>query len=292
MVLKVNEAKANIADLLANAQTYLTKVSDTPHLEAEILLAQALTKPRSYLHTWPERIPELSQILHFTDLLEHRLAGEPIAYIIGRREFWSLDLVVTPATLIPRPETELLVELTLERLPPNRSLGVVDLGTGSGAIALAIARERPKIRILATDISPSALAIAQCNARRLGIHNIHFRQGDWCAALGTEVFDLIIANPPYLTASDAHLRVGDLRFEPRLALVASHDGLGAIRTIIGQASRYLHPGGWLLLEHGYDQGKSVCALLRTHGFTGVTDHQDAAGILRVAYGRKPCHEVD
>ena len=276
-----------IATLLATAERRLTGSSATPRLDAEVLLAHTLNRPRSYLHAWPERVPGAESTQRFAALLRRRLAGEPVAYLVGRREFWSLDLMVTPATLIPRPETELLVELALAQIPPHRPLPIVDLGTGSGAIALAIARERPKARIVATDISSAALAVARHNARQLGIDNVEFRQGDWCAALKAERFSLLVVNPPYLASKDPHLGWGDLRFEPRAALVAGPDGLDAIRAIITQASDYLHPGDLLLLEHGYDQGASVPALLQAGHFTAIATYPDAAGISRVSGGRRP-----
>ncbi len=274
-------------DLLADAARQLTVVSDTPRLDAEILLAAALDRPRSYLHAWPERILEPEQAARFAAWLERRLAGEPVAYLLGRREFWSLELDVTPDTLIPRPETELLVELALKRLPTERPATVADLGTGSGAIALALAVERPQARIVATDSSSAALTVARCNARRLGIANVAFREGDWCMPLADARFDLIASNPPYVAAIDSRWQRGELRFEPSSALVAGADGLDAIRAIIIQAPNYLSPGGWLLLEHGYDQGETVPALLRERGFIEVTDHRDAAGVSRASCGCWP-----
>lgn len=278
---------ASIATLLRNAHTRLTAVSDTPRLEAEVLLAYALQKPRSHLHAWPAHILDSEQVCSFIELVERRLTGEPVAYILGRREFWSLDLMVTSATLIPRPETERLVELALERIPRDRPMRVADLGTGSGAIALAIARERPQSQVVATDLSMAALQLAERNARRLAIHNIGFFQGDWCSALGAACFNAIVANPPYLPLSDYHLEQGDLRFEPRTALTAGHDGLDAIRLIAAGAMDNLYPGGWLLLEHGYDQGEKVAALLSTHGFETIGDHKDDSGINRVMCGCRP-----
>lgn len=274
-----------IAALLEDARIRLTAVSDTPRLDAEVLLACSLNKPRSHLRAWPERVADIEQAHHFAELLTRRLQGRPVAHLVGRREFWSLDLQVTPATLIPRPETELLVELALARLPVDQPVQVADLGTGSGAIALAIARERPRIRIVATDYSTQALAVAEQNARRLGTDNVQFRQGDWCAALGKERFALIVSNPPYLADTDIHLSRGDVRFEPRCALTAGRDGLDAIRTIVAQAGQHLNLGGWLLLEHGFDQGEAVPALLRDHGFSAIESHRDLAGLDRVSGGR-------
>ncbi|MFO1371960.1 MAG: peptide chain release factor N(5)-glutamine methyltransferase [Candidatus Competibacteraceae bacterium] len=277
---------ATLRDLLHNAVRQLTTISDTPRLDAEVLLAAALDRPRSYLRAWPEQILEPEQAARFAVWLERRLAGEPVAYILGRREFWSLELEVGPDTLIPRPETELLVELALARSPAHQRLTVADLGTGSGAIALALALERPQMRVVATDRSPAALTVARRNAQRLGIANVEFREGDWCAPLAGESFDLIVSNPPYVAAVDPHWRQGELRFEPFSALVAGDDGLEALRLIIAQAPAHLKPDGWLLLEHGYDQGEAVPALLRERGFVEVSDHRDGAGLSRASCGRR------
>ncbi len=272
---------------LAEAAGQLAQVSASPRLDAELLLAAALGRPRSHLHAWPERVLELEPAARFAAWLDRRRAGEPVAYILGRREFWSLELEVTPDTLIPRPETELLVELALERLPANRPVTVADLGTGSGAIALALAVERPQARIIATDQSFAALAVARRNARRLNISRVEFRQGDWCAPLASERFELIIANPPYVAADDPRWRESQLRFEPAAALISGADGLDALRAIIAAAPEHLAPDGWLLLEHGYDQGETVPALLQERGFGEVSDYQDAAGLSRSSGGRWP-----
>ena len=200
-------------------------------IDAEILLAYVLDTARSYLHAWPERNLDALQLTQFNALIERRLRGEPVAYLTGVRGFWSLELRVTKDTLIPRPETELLVELALQRIPPHAAWSIADLGTGSGAIALAIAHERPRCKIVATDHSPAALKIAHANAERLSIHNIEFRLGsdDWFAPLQNESFDMIVSNPPYMRSDDPHLQ--DLRFEPELALVAGADGLRHLRAI-------------------------------------------------------------
>ncbi len=275
-------------DVLSHAVRRLTGVSDTPRLDAEVLLAAALDRPRSYLFAWPERLPEPERLTRFIAWLERRQTGEPVAYILGRREFWSLELEVTLDTLIPRPETELLVESALERLPKDRPVTVVDLGVGSGAVALALAVERPPARIVATDCSLAALAVARRNAQRLGVSNVEFRAGDWCEPLATgEHFDLIVSNPPYIAAAELHRRRSELRFEPAMALTAGDDGLDALRRIILQAPAYLKPGGWLLLEHGYDQGAAVSALLQARGFIAVGEGCDTAGLSRVGYGRWP-----
>jgi len=221
------------------------------------------------------------------ELIERRRKGEPVAYLTGRREFWSLELTVTPDVLIPRPETELLVEQALVRIPPDATRRIADLGTGSGAIALAIASERPHCRVTATDASPAALAVARGNARRLGIGNVEFREGEWFAPLAGLTFDLIVSNPPYIATADPHLMQGDVRFEPRAALVSGGDGLDAIRLIAVQASAHLQHGGWLLLEHGYDQAAAVRAILGTNGLTDITSVADLAGHARVTAGRRP-----
>ncbi|MGB2679789.1 MAG: peptide chain release factor N(5)-glutamine methyltransferase [Candidatus Competibacter sp.] len=273
--------------MLAAAAQRLVESSATPRLDAEVLLAAALDRPRSYLFAWPERRLEPEQAAHFTAWLERRLMGEPVAYILGRREFWSLELEVNPDTLIPRPETEGLVELALERLPADRAIALADLGAGSGAIALALAVERPQARIVATDRSPGALAVARDNAARLGLANVEFRRGDWCAPLAGERFELIVSNPPYVATADPRWRAGELRFEPAEALVAGAGGLDALRAIIAQAPSCLSPGGWLLLEHGYDQGEAAPALLRQRGFVEVVDYPDAAGVSRCGCGRWP-----
>ena len=281
------DPNSSLQTLLQNAQIRLAKISDSPRLDAQLLLAHALNQPRSYLYAWPERLPEHHQIHYFSELLQRRLAGEPIAYILERREFWSLDLRVTPATLIPRPETELLVELALEHIPLEYSTRVADLGTGSGAIALAIASERPQAQIIATDNYQEALDLAADNAHRLALDNLEFRLGDWCTSLPHESFSVIVSNPPYLAVNDPHLNQGDLRFEPAKALTDGNNGLSAIKLIIRDAWQHLLPGGWLLLEHGYEQGEQVCALLRQHGYTAIADHKDLAGISRVSTANRP-----
>ncbi len=280
-------SERTLGGLLAAAARRLSASSDTPRLDAELLLAEALGCSRAHLLAWPGREPKPDQAARFAAWLERRLAGEPVAYLLGRREFWSLELTVTPDTLIPRPETELLVELALARLSAGRPAAVADLGTGSGAIALALAVERPRARIVATDRSPGALAVARDNAARLGLANVEFRRGDWCAPLAGERFELIVSNPPYVATADPRWRAGELRFEPAEALVAGAGGLDALRAIIAQAPSCLSPGGWLLLEHGYDQGEAAPALLRQRGFVEVADYPDAAGVSRCGCGRWP-----
>jgi release factor glutamine methyltransferase len=256
---------------------------DDARSEAEMLLAHALGRTRAWLFAWPEVVPDASLRDAFKRLVAARAAGEPVAYLLGRRAFWSFDLEVTPAVLIPRPETELLVEIALARLPGSRECAVADLGTGSGAIALSIARERPLARVLATDASTAALEVARANAARLGIGNIAFVQGDWCAALGEARFDAIVSNPPYIEAADPHLGQGDLRREPLSALASGTDGLDAIRSIIASAPGNLLPGGWLLLEHGWNQAGRVRELLSTCGLVHVGSERDGNGHERVTF---------
>lgn len=221
----------------------------------------------------------------FGALLARREAGEPLAYLLGRRGFWTLDLQVSPATLIPRPETERLVELALERLPADHRLRVADLGTGTGAIALAIASERPQAEVVATDVSEAALQVAQQNARSNEVANVVFRYGSWLAPLARESFDLIASNPPYIADGDPHLGQGDLRFEPPSALSSGADGLDAIREIVATAPSHLLPGGWLLLEHGWEQGEAIRGLLQAAGFIDVATEVDLEQRDRVTLGR-------
>ena len=223
----------------------------------------------------------------FADFLSRRLAGEPVAYILGQQGFWKLDLEVAPHTLIPRPDTELLVETALELLPatPARML---DLGTGTGAIALALASERPAWQVMAVDRIDEAVALAERNRQRLQLNNVHVRTSHWYDALDGERFDLIISNPPYIRAEDPHLVAGDVRFEPSSALVAGQEGLDDLRVIIAQAPGHLLPGGWLLLEHGYDQAADVRELLSQQGFGDVCSRIDLGGHERISLGRLPC----
>ena len=255
--------------------------------DAELLLAHVLDRPRGWLYAHGDEELDADSGARFEDLLVRRRAGEPVAYLVGRRGFWRFDLHVSPATLIPRPETELLVELALERLPADRPLRIADLGTGSGAIALALAHERSRASVIATDASTGALAIAAGNARSLALDNLQFRAGDWFTPLAGEVFDLIASNPPYIADSDAHLGEGDLRFEPRSALASGADGLDAIRRIAADSPAHLAPGGWLLLEHGWDQGAAVRALLAAAGLVEVATVRDLEQRDRISLGRRP-----
>lgn len=278
-------APQEIRQLLAAAARALPGVEGRH--EAELLLLHVLGRERGWLFAHATDMLEPATAEAFATLLQRRIAGEPVAYLLGRRGFWTLDLTVSPATLIPRPETERLVELALERLPEGVPLRVADLGTGSGAIALALASERPLAQIVATDMSSDAITVAAGNARRHGLANIAFRQGSWHAPLARERFHLIASNPPYIASDDPHLAQGDLRFEPAAALASGHDGLDDIRLIIAGAPAHLQPGGWLLMEHGWDQGAPIRTLLEGAGFVDVDTALDLEQRDRVSLGRWP-----
>lgn len=258
---------------------------DIPRLEAELLLAWVLNKPRSYLYAHPEQTLTPDQQAYLQTLVKRRQQGEPIAYICQQKEFWSLPLWITPATLIPRPETEHLVEWVLATLPADLPLTIADLGTGSGAIALALAKERKTWQIVATDQSAAALQVAKINADNLGITHVAFYLGNWCQALPQQKYAAIVSNPPYIAAEDMHLNQGDLRFEPKSALVAEEEGLKDLKTIIHQAIDYLHPSGWLALEHGYAQGNAVRDLLYQMNFLQIKTYPDFAGQDRFTVGQ-------
>lgn len=261
--------------------------ADEARIEAQMLLGEALGVNRAWMISHAEHVLTFDESARFQALLQRRLRGEPIAYILGRREFYGLDLSVAPGVLIPRPDTETLVEAVLARVPESRATTILDLGTGSGAIALALGAHRPSSRVTAVDRSPEALAIAQQNGKTLGIANVAFFTSDWFSALGEVRFDIIASNPPYIAAADPHLAAGDLRFEPPTALASGSDGLDDIRRIVEKAPAYLNLDGWLLLEHGYDQAARVADLLTCRGFAEVGHAADLAGIERVTFGRWP-----
>lgn len=252
-------------------------------VDANSLLAHALGKPVGWLFAHADEIIDTPTRLRFEALVEACIAGEPTAYLTGRRGFWTLDLEVTPDTLIPRPETELLVELALARIPATSSAYFADLGTGSGAIALAIAKERPHAHVVATDASSTALAVARRNAQANAIGNVRFLQGSWLLPLAGESFDLIVSNPPYIAEGDPHLRA--LRHEPASALTSGPDGLDAIREIVAAAHHHLRHEGWLLLEHGWDQGNAVRALMQSGDYVEVSTARDLEDRDRVTLGR-------
>ncbi len=273
---------------LAEAAAALARLPHaSPRLEAELLLTEATGWPRTRLVAWPDATLDPAAGARFDALLARRLAGEPIAYIRGRQAFWTLELRVTPDTLIPRPETELLVEIALELPDPDRPRRVADLGTGSGAIAAAVASERPTWQVIATDRSAAALAVARDNFRDLGLANVRTLQADWLAPIAPHSLDLILANPPYIDAEDPHLTAGDLPFEPRTALTPGPDGLAAIRRISAEALRCLRPGGLVAVEHGFDQGAAVRVIFTALGLFAPETRPDLVGLERATLGRAP-----
>jgi len=263
-------------------QDTLSLEPDSARIEVQCLLQTALQVDRSYLLTHPEVSLDEYQLTQFTTLFGRRLRGEPIAYLLSSREFYGLDFKVSPATLIPRPETELLVDLALQRIPQAGQSRVLDLGTGSGAIALSIAHARPVAEVIAVDDSQDALEVARENVSCLGISNVRLLRSDWYSDIHGERFDLIVANPPYIAESDVHIKKGDLRYEPLSALVSGADGLEDIRHIISRTDEYLIPGGWLLLEHGYEQAEQVREMLCQEGYSSVFSARDLSGIERVS----------
>ncbi|MFM9835015.1 MAG: peptide chain release factor N(5)-glutamine methyltransferase [Methylophilaceae bacterium] len=271
-----------IKSVLATAINQLQ--TDEAAIEAQLLLQHLFNVNRAWLIAHENDCLELNIHTEYQSVIERRLKGEPIAYILGYREFYGLKFMVTPDTLIPRPDTETLVEAALAKIPQNRSLQILDLGTGTGAIALAIANNRLQAHVTAVDFSDKALEVASQNAKDLGILNCQFLQSDWLSALKNKRFDVIVSNPPYIEQNDAHLSLGDLPWEPISALVAGQDGLADIRSIISQAKNHLNPNGWLMLEHGYNQAECVTSLLNTAGFDEVSHALDLAGIKRVALG--------
>lgn len=256
-------------------------------LEAQLMLQHTLHVNRAWLIAHENDALQPNNHAVFEALLNRRLNGEPIAYILGVREFYGLDLLVTPDTLIPRPDTETLVEVALAKIPNKSNLSILDLGTGSGAIALAIAKHRPQANVVAVDASKAALEVAQKNAQSLNINNVQFVLSNWFESLGHQTFDVIVSNPPYIEQNDAHLTQGDLRFEPISALASGADGLDDIRKIIDNCLVHLKPQGWLILEHGYNQAQAVADLMANIGLTHVETLQDLGGNDRVTIGKNP-----
>ena len=258
----------------------------TSRIEARVLLREVLNQSDAYLLAHGDEPLTAGQAQQYVALVVRRVAGEPIAYITGRREFHGREFVVSPAVLIPRPETELLVELALQRLPSGASARVLDLGAGSGCIGITIAAERPQVQVTLVDASEAALEIARANAAQWAPGNTTLLHSDWYSALAAERYDLIVANPPYVAEGDAHLQQGDLQFEPRSALASGVDGLSDLQRIIARAPQHLRAGGWLLLEHGFDQAVACAWLLEAAGFQDVFNAPDLAGVPRVSGGRQ------
>jgi len=275
----------SIKSVLRDAADSLALISGSALLDAEILLCQALNQSRSHLRAWPDKQLQPEQIKAFKALLAQRRQGTPIAYITGNREFWSRDFQVSPDVLIPRPDTELLIELSLNLIPTDESVKIIDLGTGSGIIAITLAAERPHAQISATDFSLAALRIAQVNAEKHRINNIQFYHSNWFADVPDTQFDLIVSNPPYIAEDDVHLQQGDVRFEPQSALSAPEQGLADIRTIAGAARNYLKPGGHLLIEHGYNQQQQAQTLFKDLHYDNVQTYKDLSGQPRVTHGQ-------
>lgn len=271
--------------LTRSIQSLMLEGSTSPQVDAAVLLCHVLDKPRSYLLTWPEKLLSDDELNEFETLLTRRLSGEPIAYIVGYREFWSLPLKVSPTTLIPRPDTERLVEVALEYLTSDAQ-SILDLGTGTGAIALAIASEMPTLNVIGVDYQDDAVELAKGNAKINHINNVEFRQGSWFdPIMPSEQFDIIVSNPPYIDENDPHLSEGDVRFEPQTALVAEQNGFSDLIHIMQHGRAYLRDGGWLMMEHGFEQGEQLRRFFEDHGYINVKTEQDYAGNDRVTLGQ-------
>lgn len=276
-----------IKNLLANATNTLSSYSDSPLLDAEVLLSFVLAKPRTYLRAWCDNQLTEQQIIYFESLIQQRLQGIPIAYLTGIREFWSRDFKVTSDVLIPRPDTELLIELSLALIPKNQPVDIIDLGTGSGIIAVTLAAECPNAQVIAVDASLAALKVAEYNAQQYQLTNIEFYQSNWFSTIPVKQFDFVISNPPYIDEQDEHLQQGDVRFEPKTALIADKLGLSDIQIIADKARHYLKPAGHLLIEHGYNQAAQVQAIFNALAYDKVQSYRDLSGQHRVTYGQKP-----
>jgi len=274
-----------IQSLLTSSASSLQNISDSADLDAEVLLCHVLEKTRSYLRTWPERQLNKAQINQFAKLLKQRQQGQPIAYIVGSREFWSRDFYVDANVLIPRPDTETLIELCLQLIHHKPDASLIDLGTGSGIIAITLAAECPQLKVTAIDSNEAALAVARKNARLNLTPNIRFLRSDWLSQLSHESFDFIVSNPPYIEPNDPHLSQGDIRFEPNSALIAEHQGLQDIRLISEQSQHHLNKNGYLIMEHGYNQKQSVCDILQKNHYQNIHCLHDLSNQPRVSYAQ-------
>ncbi len=274
----------DIQSTLNAATKQLTTISDSASLDAEVLLCHTIKKPRSHLRAWSEKVLSSNQHKLFQQFLDQRIQGVPIAYITGNKEFWSREFKVTPDVLIPRPDTELLIDLSLSLIKNRSNAQLIDLGTGSGIIAITLAAERPDADITATDTSDKALQVAKHNAKTHQISNIHFIQSSWFDKVTQDGFDLVISNPPYIASNDPHLSQGDVRFEPNCALVADEQGLKDIKIICHHARDYLNSNGTLLIEHGCDQQSAVQSIFNEYNYRDITTHNDLSGNPRVTTG--------
>jgi len=273
---------ATVSDLLKEMADELRDMSPSARLDAELLLGHVLRKSRTELYTYGEQKVNSESTAVFVNLVHRRRDGQPIAQLVGSREFWSMKLAVTNDTLVPRPETEILVGCALTHLPEDQAANVLDLGTGTGAIALSIAQDRPDVSVTATDVSPEALRIARYNAHSLGLTQVEFKQGDWFNPVRGRKFSMIVANPPYVTDMEIIVHDFELRHEPRVALAGGgEDGLDAIKKIIDEAPNHLFPGGWLAIEHGHRQGPAVELLMREAGMWSIFGYTDLQGHIRV-----------
>lgn len=274
-----------IKAVLSEATRLLAGSSDSAALDAEILLCLTLGKERSHLRAWPDKELQPEHTARFWSLIQERQKGTPIAYITGKREFWSRDFHVTPDVLIPRPDTELLIELSLKLIPADKPIKIIDLGTGSGIIAITLAAERPHAQVSATDLCLAALRIARLNSTKHGTTNIQFYQSNWLTNVPNAKFNLIVSNPPYIAEDDSHLTQGDIRFEPQTALCAGEQGLSDIKIIADTARNHLEPSGYLLIEHGYDQQHQVQTIFKELHYDNVQTVTDLSGQPRVTYGQ-------
>jgi len=277
----LNNMPPTVSEILQTALRELQATSPTPRLDAEVLMMHVCSLDRSALITRGHHVLTEDQLNRLETLIAQRRHGEPIAYLTGVREFWSLEFCVSPATLIPRPETELLVEKALAHIPQDAEWTIADLGTGCGAIALALAKERPRCRVIATDISPQVLEVARSNAAKFNLTHVDFREGNWFEPLADMKLDMMVSNPPYVRANDPHLQQGDVRFEPVQALAAGPEGLDAIRQIALSAREHLNPAAWLLFEHGWDQAAAIGQLLHSLGYRNIVCYPDLGGRDRI-----------